>query len=103
MLQSNLKWDKHIDNIISNGNKALGFLKRNLKTANQMSGIPSTVPGRFTLNPVRPLSRFAPIPVCPHLLIVLKKMKYGKYHCNYSYFGCCKACSWVLYFCLPHY
>ena len=39
------------------------------------------VPGRFAPNPVRPLSRFAPIPVCPgrfapipvrpHLLIVL--------------------------------
>ena len=29
-------------------------------------------------------------------------MKYEKYHCKYSYFGCCKACSWVLYFCLPH-
>jgi hypothetical protein len=24
-------------------------------------------------------------------------MKYVKYHCKYSYFGCCKACSWVLY------
>ena len=31
-----------------------------------------------------------------------KKWKYGNYHCKYSYFGCCKACSWVLYFCLPH-
>ena len=29
-LQSNLKWNKHIDNITSNGNKSLGFLKRNL-------------------------------------------------------------------------
>ena len=33
-LQSNLKWNKHIDNITSNGNKSLGFLKRNLKVAN---------------------------------------------------------------------
>ena len=33
-LQSNLKWNKHIDNIIQNGNKSLGFLKRNLKVAN---------------------------------------------------------------------
>ena len=33
-LQSNLKWNKHIDNTTSNGNKSLGFLKRNLKVAN---------------------------------------------------------------------
>ena len=33
-LQSNLKWNKHIDNITSNGNKSLGLLKRNLKVAN---------------------------------------------------------------------
>jgi len=33
-LQSNLKWNKHIDNITSHGNKSLGFLKRNLKVAN---------------------------------------------------------------------
>ena len=33
-LQSNLKWNKHIDNITSNGNKSLGFSKRNLKVAN---------------------------------------------------------------------
>ena len=32
---SNLKWDKHINDITSKGNKALGFLKRKLKTANQ--------------------------------------------------------------------
>jgi hypothetical protein len=24
------------------------------------------------------------------IVIVLQKMKYGKYHCKYSYFGCCK-------------
>ena len=40
----------------------------------------------------RPVSRFSPIPVCPgsfypHLLIVLQKIKYGKYHCKYSYIG----------------
>ena len=29
------------------------------------------VSGHFAPNPVRPLSRFAPIPVRPHLLIVL--------------------------------
>ena len=34
-LQSNLKWDKHIDEITSKANKTLGFLKRNLKTNNQ--------------------------------------------------------------------
>jgi hypothetical protein len=34
-VQSNLKWDKHINDITSKGNKALGFLKRNLKTSNQ--------------------------------------------------------------------
>jgi hypothetical protein len=28
---SNLKWDKHINDITSKGNKALGSLKRNLK------------------------------------------------------------------------
>ena len=33
--------------------------------------IANLVPGRFVPNPVRPLSRFAPIPVRPHLLIVL--------------------------------
>ena len=33
-LQSNLKWNKYIDNITSIGNKSLGFLKRNLKVAN---------------------------------------------------------------------
>ena len=33
-LQSNLKWNKHIDNIVSNGNRSLSFLKRNLKIAN---------------------------------------------------------------------
>ena len=70
------------------------------------------VPGRFTppsprvVSPLFPFApvRFAPIPVHPgsfrpHLLIVLSKMKYRKYHCKYSYFGCCKACSWILYFC----
>ena len=42
-LQSNLKWDKHIDDItfcISNGNKTLEFLKCNLKTANQALVLP---------------------------------------------------------------
>lgn len=34
-LQSNLKWDKHIDDITSKGNKMLGFIKRNIKTPNQ--------------------------------------------------------------------
>jgi hypothetical protein len=36
-VQSNLKikWDKHINDITSKGNKALGFLKRNQKTSNQ--------------------------------------------------------------------
>ena len=33
-LQSNLKWNLHFDNIISNGNKSLGFLKRNLSVSN---------------------------------------------------------------------
>jgi len=31
-LQSNLKWNKHINDITSNGSKRLGFLRRNLKT-----------------------------------------------------------------------
>jgi hypothetical protein len=34
-VQYNLKWDKHINDITSKGNKALGFLKRNLQTSNQ--------------------------------------------------------------------
>ncbi|KAK3090224.1 hypothetical protein FSP39_010191 [Pinctada imbricata] len=34
-LQSNLKWDNHIHDITAKANKTLGFLKRNLKTANQ--------------------------------------------------------------------
>jgi hypothetical protein len=34
-VQSNLKWDKHINDITSKGNKSLGFLKRNIKTSNQ--------------------------------------------------------------------
>jgi hypothetical protein len=33
-LQSNLKWNIHIDNITSNGNKSLGYLKRNLQISN---------------------------------------------------------------------
>ena len=33
-LQSNLKWNLHYDNIISNANKSLGFLKRNLQVSN---------------------------------------------------------------------
>ena len=50
----------------------------------------------------RPYSR-SPRVVSPSFInSALKKMKYKKYHCKYSYFGCCKACSWVLYFCLPH-
>lgn len=32
--QPNLKWNKHIDNITSNGNKSLGFIKRNIKVVN---------------------------------------------------------------------
>jgi hypothetical protein len=32
-LQSNLKWNTHID-ITSNGNKSLGYLKRNLQISN---------------------------------------------------------------------
>jgi hypothetical protein len=34
-VQSNFKWDKHINDITSKGNKALGFLRRNLKTPSQ--------------------------------------------------------------------
>ena len=33
-IQSNLKWDKHINDITSKGYKSLRFLKRNLKTTN---------------------------------------------------------------------
>ena len=33
-LQSNLKWNLHYDNIISNGNKSLGFLQQNLTVSN---------------------------------------------------------------------
>ena len=33
-LQSNLKWNTHIDNITSNGNKSLGYLNRNLQISN---------------------------------------------------------------------
>ena len=32
-LQSNLKWDKHIDNMTSKANQSLGFIRRNLKIA----------------------------------------------------------------------
>ena len=41
-LQSNIKVDKHINDITSNENKALGFLKR--KPEHQMLGITSTCP-----------------------------------------------------------
>ena len=34
-LQSNLKWDKHINNITSKANQTLNFLKRNLKIKSQ--------------------------------------------------------------------
>ena len=34
-LQSNLKWDKHINNITSKANQTLNFLKRNLKVKSQ--------------------------------------------------------------------
>ena len=33
-LQSSLKWNLHYGNIISNGNKSLGILKRNLTVSN---------------------------------------------------------------------
>ena len=33
-LQSNLKWNLHYDNVISNINKSLGFLQRNLTVSN---------------------------------------------------------------------
>ena len=33
-LQSNLKWNTHIDNITSNGNKSLRYLKRNVQISN---------------------------------------------------------------------
>ena len=33
-LQSNLKWNTHCNNIISNAHKSLGFLKRNLQVSN---------------------------------------------------------------------
>jgi hypothetical protein len=33
-LQSNLKWNTHIDNVTSNGNKSFGYLKRNLQISN---------------------------------------------------------------------
>ena len=33
-LQSDIKWNLHIDNIASNANKSLGFIKRNLKVSN---------------------------------------------------------------------
>jgi hypothetical protein len=35
MYRAALKWDKHINDLTSKDNKALGFLKRNLKTSNQ--------------------------------------------------------------------
>jgi hypothetical protein len=33
-VHSNFKWDKHINDITSKGNKALDFLNRNLQTSN---------------------------------------------------------------------
>ena len=35
ILQSNLKWDKHINNITSKANQTLNFLRRNLKVNSQ--------------------------------------------------------------------
>ena len=32
-LQSNLKWDKHVEEVISGGNSILGLLRRNIKVA----------------------------------------------------------------------
>ena len=44
-----------------------------------------------------PYSHSPRFPFAPGRFALIYKMKYGKYHCKYSYFGCCKACSWVLY------
>ena len=71
---------------------------------------------KFDLHSIPPVSRFAPIPgrpesfrpdslspwvVSPSFINSALKNENGKYNvpnCKYSYFGCCKACSWVLYF-----
>ena len=84
---------------------------RNVRSMNYEEGIfrknPHEINGTGSFRPesrsppesFRPYSR-SPGVVSPSF--INSALKNGKYHCKYSYFGCCKACLWVLYFCLPH-
>ena len=51
--KSNLKWNQRQDNIVANGNKSLGFLKRNLKISN------SDVKSRAYQSIVRPKPEYS--------------------------------------------
>jgi hypothetical protein len=52
-LQSDLKWTQHINDIVANANKSLGFLKRNLKTSN------TNIKSQAYLSLVRPKLEYA--------------------------------------------
>ena len=80
-LQSDLKWTKHTNNIISNANKSLGFLKRNLKTSN------TNIKSQAYLSLVRPKLEYACSVWDPHTAdqrnkIEMVQRRAARYACN---------------------
>lgn len=80
-LQSNLKWNIHYNNIVSNANKSLGFLRRNLKISN------SSIKSRAYQSIVRPKLEYACSLWDPHTADYKNKLEMvqrraARYVCN---------------------
>ena len=80
-LQSNLKWSKHTNNIIANSNQQLGFLRRNLKTANV------NIKSQAYLSLVRPKLEYSCSVWDPHTADQINKIEMvqrraARYACN---------------------
>ena len=68
-ITSDLRWDKHIDNICSRANSSLGFIRRNVNIGNP------TVKGLAYQSYVRPVLEYSPTVWDPYTVGSIKKIE----------------------------
>jgi len=68
-ITTDLRWDKHIDNICSRANSSLGFIRRNVNTGN------TRVKGLAYQSYVRPVLEYSPTVWDPYTVGSIKKIE----------------------------